>query len=262
MYNLPEMRGANAAFWNALKTELQRSGLEDVPATLDFDRRPVPEEIERDTLLTQVCGYPLQTIFRDQAHVLAAPVYSAEHCHGASHAGVFIVHRDSRFHRLPDLRGCRFVYNSRHSNSGMNLPRLAIAEIADGPGPFFASVTETHTQPGNIERVAGGEADATCVDCVTYAFFCRHRPSTAERVRVLAATRSTPSIPFVTSIATPDDVRTRLRAALTAAARSAEWRDARAGLMLSDVVSADIADYASQLQCEHAATRLGYVELR
>jgi ABC-type phosphate/phosphonate transport system substrate-binding protein len=262
MYNLPEMRGANAAFWTALKTELQRRGFEGVPATLDFERRPVPQEIEHDTLITQVCGYPLQTIFRGQAHVLGAPVYSAAHCHAARHAGVFLVHRDSRFHRLADLRGCRFVYNSRHSNSGMNLPRLAIAEIADGRAPFFASIAETHTQPGNIERVAGGEADATCVDCVTYAFFCRHRPKTAERVRVLAVTQSTPSIPFVTSIATPDDVKAGLRDALSAAARSAEWRDARAGLMLSDVVPADIADYACQLQCEQVATRLGYSELR
>jgi hypothetical protein len=32
--------------------------------------------------------------------------------------------------------------------------------------------------------------------------------------------------------------------------------------MLSDVVSADIADYASQLQCEQAAKRLGYIALR
>jgi hypothetical protein len=106
----------------------------------------------------------------------------------------------------------------------MNLPRLAIAEIADGRAPFFASIAETHTQPGNIERVADSEADATCVDCVTYAFFCRHRPNTAERVRVLAVTQSTPSIPFVTSIATPDDVR--LRCGMRSAPRQAQRNDA------------------------------------
>jgi hypothetical protein len=35
----------------------------------------VPERIERDTLLSQVCGYPLQTIHRGQAALLGAPVY-------------------------------------------------------------------------------------------------------------------------------------------------------------------------------------------
>jgi hypothetical protein len=57
----------------------------------------------------------------------------------------------------------------------MNLPRRAIADIADGK-LFFGSIVETHSHPGNIERVARGEIDATCVDCVTYAFFARHRP--------------------------------------------------------------------------------------
>ena len=66
MYNLPEMRPQNAAFWNALQTELERFGVREPPDRLDFERRPVPSEIESDTLFTQVCGYPLQTIYRGQ----------------------------------------------------------------------------------------------------------------------------------------------------------------------------------------------------
>jgi ABC-type phosphate/phosphonate transport system substrate-binding protein len=262
MYNLPEMRAANAAFWTAIRTELQRQRIEGVPLTLDFERRPVPSEIGRDTLFTQVCGYPLQTIFRGQARVLGAPVYAAAHCKGPTHVGVFLVHRESRFRRLADLRGCRFVFNSRHSNSGMNLPRLAIAEIANGQAPFFGTVAETHSQPGNIERIARGEADATCVDCVTYAFFCQHRPRCAEQIRILATTRSTPSIPFVTSSATPDDLTKCLQVALAAAAHSPEWAAAREDLMLRDIVPTDMANYASQPQHQHDASRLGYAELR
>src|SRR5262245_41541186 len=60
MYNLPEMRAVNAAFWDAIRRELQRQGIKSLPTSLDFDRQPVPERIERDALLTQVCGYPLQ----------------------------------------------------------------------------------------------------------------------------------------------------------------------------------------------------------
>ena len=76
MYNLPEMQSDNRAFWGALKVELSRLGLDDLPDDLDFTRRPVPAEIETDTLFTQVCGYPLQTIYRRQAALLAAPVYA------------------------------------------------------------------------------------------------------------------------------------------------------------------------------------------
>jgi ABC-type phosphate/phosphonate transport system substrate-binding protein len=262
MYNLPEMQAANAALWTAIRTELQRRGVDGVPCALDFARPPVPGEIGRDVLFTQVCGYPLQTIFGGQATLLGAPLYAVEHCHGPSHAGVFVVHRASGFGQLADLRGHRFVFNSRHSNSGMNLPRRAIADLANGQAPFFGSVVETHSQPGNIERVARGEADATCVDCVTYAFFCRYRPHLAAHTRILATTRSTPSIPFVTSSATPDHLKACLKLALGAVARAPEWADARAGLLLRDIAAVTIESYRSQLQDEREAAALGYAELR
>jgi ABC-type phosphate/phosphonate transport system substrate-binding protein len=261
MYNLPEMQTVNAAFWDAVRRELQGQGIGDLPDSLDFGRRPVPERIEGDTLLTQVCGYPLQTVYRGQAALLGAPVYAAEHCRGATHAGVFIVHRDSAFAQLSDLRGCNFVYNSRHSNSGMNLPRRAIADIAAGE-PFFGSIVETHSQPGNIERVARGEADATCVDSVTYAFFCRHRPQLGKLTRVLAATPPSPSIPFVTSVDTAPSLQDALRNALRNVARSDEWAEVRAGLMLQDILPIEMASYGIQLQYEREAQSSGYSELK
>lgn len=260
MYNLPEMRPVNAAFWNALRVELTRRDLKDLPEAPDYERKPVPGEIEADTLFTQVCGYPLQTIYRAQAILLGAPVYDAPHCDGATHTGVFIVHRDSKYQRVADLAGCHFAYNSRHSNSGMNLPRRDIAEIARGK-PFFGSIVETHTQPGNIERVARGEVDASCVDCVTYAFFKRHRPQLGDLTRVLAATPVSPSIPFVTSSSTPKDLVAILKDALFAVARKPEWAEARAGLMLRDIVAIDPARYEVQMRYEQEAKNLAYPEL-
>jgi ABC-type phosphate/phosphonate transport system substrate-binding protein len=261
MYNLAEMRELNAAFWNAMRVELERQGVRDVTQVLDFDRPPVPDAIGPETLFTQVCGYPLQTIYRGQAELLGAPVYDVAHCEGATHQGVFLVHRDARFKRLGDLKGCRFVFNSRHSNSGMNLPRRAIAEIALG-APFFGSITETQSQPSNIERVARGEAEATCVDCVTYAFFCRHRPILGGLTRVLATTLPSPSIPFVTSVAVPAALKACVRAALFEVARAPEWAQVRNGLMLRDIVAVDQARYAVQLAYQQEAAELGYPELR
>jgi ABC-type phosphate/phosphonate transport system substrate-binding protein len=260
MYNLPEMRPLNAAFWGAMRSELARLGFSSTPERIDFERKPVPSEIEPDTLFTQVCGYPLQTIYRGQAAILGAPVYAAEHCSGAGHAGVFIVHRNSPYRELADLRGCRFAYNSRHSNSGMNLPRRSLANIADGKS-FLGEVTETHSQPGNIERVARGEADASCVDCVTYAFFRQHRSELGRLTRVLAVTPPSPSIPFVTSSSASEDLRQSLREALFAVARSEQWASMRAGLMLRDIVPIDPAQYQIQLTYEQEAKGLRYPEL-
>jgi ABC-type phosphate/phosphonate transport system substrate-binding protein len=262
MYNLPEMRSANRRFWDALRVELSRLGLDDLPDELDLQRPPVPTAIDADTLFTQVCGYPLQTIYRGQAALLAAPGYAAEHCAGATHSGIFIVSRTSSFERLADLRGCRFAYNSRHSNSGMNLPRRSIADIARGKA-FFSTIAETHSHPGNIERVARGEIDATCVDCVTYAFVARYRRPLAEATRVLATTPPSPSIPFVTSVSAGADLKEALRQALFRVARAGEWSQVRAGLLLQDIVPIDDASvYENLLRYESEARALGYPELQ
>jgi ABC-type phosphate/phosphonate transport system substrate-binding protein len=220
----------------------------------------VPDAIESDVLFTQVCGYPLQTVYKGQAALLGAPVYAVEGCKGTTHTGVFIVAADSKYQVLADLRGCKFVYNSRHSNSGMNLPRRAIADLKPA-GKFFASIEETHSQPANIERIAKGEADATCVDCVTYAFFCRHRPGLAARTRILCATPPSPSIPFVTSVETPVPLLHGLQAALLNVARLPRWQSVREGLMLRDIQPISMAPYAVQLAYEAEAKALRYPEL-
>jgi ABC-type phosphate/phosphonate transport system substrate-binding protein len=261
MYNLPEMRADNAAFWQAIRVEAERVGVTGLPHELDFARRSVPERIEGDTVFTQVCGWPLQTIYAGQATVLGVPVYGAAHCDGPTHAGVFVVRWDSAFRSVADLRGCDFVFNSVHSNSGMNLPRRVIAELAGGR-PFFGSIAETHSQPGNLEHMARGEADATCVDCVTYAFFARHRPALAERLRVLAATPSTPAIPFVTSVETGAATRAALAEALRRVGTMPEWAAVRTGLMLLEIVPPSEVDY--QVPCRYAAeaATLGYPTLQ
>jgi ABC-type phosphate/phosphonate transport system substrate-binding protein len=260
MYNLPEMQQVNQAFWSAIRQEAARDGGADFTPDVDFARKPVPDAIERETLFTQVCGYPLNTIFKGQAWLLGAPVYSVEQCVGATHVGVFVVHRDAPYGTLNDLKGCRFVYNSRHSNSGMNLPRRAIADIARGMR-FFGSVVETHSQPSNIEHVANRTADATCVDCVTYAFARKYRSEMAERTRILAVTPRSPSIPFVTSIDAPVEYRERLANALFRVVRDPQWSRIRSGLMLTDIIPVTMEDYAVQLDYERQAQELGYPEL-
>ena len=222
MYNLPEMREVNARFWGALRALLVEAGVGEVPERLTFDRLPVPERIGPEVLFSQTCGYPLETIFSGQAIRLGTPCYAVPGCDGPTHCGLFIVPAGSTARELGDLRGGVFLFNNRHSNSGMNLPRRALADIA-AARPFFTKVIETGSHPGNLDRIARGEADATAVDNVTYAFWCHHRPEAARCVRVLASTPPSPAIPFVTSVATPPATVQILRKALDVLAHDARY---------------------------------------
>jgi ABC-type phosphate/phosphonate transport system substrate-binding protein len=259
MYNLPEMRPVNAEFWTALRGLLTDAGL-TAPDQLVFERPPVPERIGSEVLFSQTCGYPLETIFRGQAIRLGTPCYDAEGCDGPFHCGVFIVPADSRAGDLRALAGGVFLLNSRHSNSGMNLPRRALAEIAGGRS-FFAQVIETGSQPGNLDRIARGEGDVTAVDCVTYAFWSRCRPEAASRTRILARTPPSPAIPFVTAATTPPETVAILRDALRRMAHEERFAAARAGLLIKDIVDVPAERYGALLDYESEAAALGYAQL-
>jgi len=260
MYNLPEMQEANARFWRALRGLLLEAGLGDVPEKLVFERGPVPARLEADLLFSQTCGYPLETVFKGQAIRLGAPIYGAPGCDGPTHRAYFLVHVDSPARSLADLKGGVFLLNSPVSNSGMNLPRRALAEIAGGK-PFFRQVIETGGHPASLDRLLSGEGDVASIDCVTYAFWRHYRPETASRVRVLAETPVSPSIPFVTSVATPPAIVATLRTALQAVATEPCFAAARAGLMITGIADVPGAAYEGLLDYAKEAAALGYPEL-
>lgn len=257
MYNLPEMRAANARFWEALRGLLLEAGLADLPEGLQFERGPVPDRIGAEVVFTQTCGYPLETVFAGQAVRLGAPCYDAPGCDGPSHRAFFIVRSESPAQVLEDLRGGVYLLNSPVSNSGMNLPRRALAEIAGGM-PLFRAVIETGGHPASLDRLLRGEGDAASIDCVTWAFWSQHRPEAAARLRIVGETPVSPSIPFVTSVATPPDIVEILRGALRRLAREPRYASVRRDLLLDDIVDVPDSAYRGLLDYEREAAGLGY----
>ena len=196
MYNLPEMRAANARFWEALRGLLAEAGLRDPPVRLIPDRVPVPQSgWEPGMLFSQTCGYPLENrVFAARQVRLGAPVYDVPGCDGPTHRAFFIVPESSPARSIADLRGGVFLLNSPVSNLGMNLPRRALAEIAGGQ-PFFREIVVTGSHPASLDRLLRGEGDAASIDCVTYAFWRHYRPEAAARVRIVGETPVSPFDP-------------------------------------------------------------------
>lgn len=260
IYGLPEMRAANARFWAAMRGLLVDAGLADVPETLTVERGPVPARLEPELLFSQTCGYPLETVFKGQAIRLGAPVYDAPGCDGPTHRAFFVVRADSPAQRLADLQGGVFLLNSPVSNSGMNLPRRALAAIAGGK-PFFRRVIETGGHLASLDRLLCGAGDLASIDCVTFAFWRRHRPEAAARVRVLGETPPSPAIPFVTSVATPPATIALLRRALFTLGSAPRYAAVRDGLLIAGIAEVPDAAYRELLDYEREAAELGYPRL-
>jgi ABC-type phosphate/phosphonate transport system substrate-binding protein len=256
MYNIPEMHPAFAAFWTTLRDEANRRGVHGLPAGLRYDLPAVPDKIDTDVIFTQVCGFPLLTRLRGQARILLTPVYDLPGCDGPMHTAFFIVRHDSPIRSIPDLRGKTIGINSLMSNTGMNLPRATIAPLAGGR-PFFGKRVLTGSHTASIEQVADGRVEVAAIDCVTDAVFRRHRPDLMRRVRVLAETVQSPSLPFVAAAAMAPETAESLRDALRALVGS----PAAAGLSIRGFEALDENDYRLVIDHQEEAIRLGYPEL-
>jgi ABC-type phosphate/phosphonate transport system substrate-binding protein len=200
------------------------------------------------------------TEFRDCLRAVAAPLYSAPGCRGATHCSFFVVPRNSAARRLADLRGGRFAFNSRDSNSGYNLARLAFAPLAT-EGRFFGEAVETGGHAASLALIADGKADCAAIDCVTHALLARHRPALAAATRILDRSAASPTLPFVTAASADDDTVAALRDALAAVMADPALAATREALLLLGVLPAENSDYGVVLDHEAAAHRRGYDRL-
>jgi ABC-type phosphate/phosphonate transport system substrate-binding protein len=260
MYNLPEMAAVNTAFWHAMAEELRQEGIVNAPDELLMESPPVPDAIRPGTLFTQTCGYPLQTIYQGQYQLLGVPTYDAPGCGEGTHRAFILVRADLPVERLEDLRGGAFALNSRHSNSGMNLPRVMFARIAAGPR-FFSRVIETGSHAASMHLVASGGADAASIDCLTYAFLGDYRPEALVGLRRFADTPESPAIPFVSAADTSPDYVAALQRALSRVVEAPQRRPLLNRLRLRRVSVPDPTAYARLLDYEREAFALGYGEL-
>ena len=262
MYALPEMAAANATFWAAIREALQEEGFANIPETIAQPSLDLPEEIEPQTLLSHMCGYPLLALYPGQYEILAAPLHDLPGCAMdpsgmPTHRSFIVVATDSSLRNLEDLRGARFTMNGWHSNSGMNLPRHLVARLAR-EGRFFGSVTVSGAHVASMAAVAEGSADVAAIDCVTFGLVAHYRPKDITRLRIIAETAASPAIPFITSSHTEPALIEALRRVLTGAAHRPALRQAMTGLSIRDIRPVKAQTYAAVAAFEEEAAAAEY----
>ena len=260
MYDAPALQAANDSLWAQVVLRLRRLGFPAAPDRLERGR-PL-EEVWRDPdlLLAQTCGYPLATILHRRVRLVCTPVYSAPGCDGPLHRAAVLVRIDDPALTMADLRGGRCAVNDPGSNTGCNLLRRLIADVAGG-GAFLGApplVTGAHRE--SLAAVAEGRADFAALDCVTLAHLARDTPEAVRGTRILRWTGLTPGLPLVTGANTPPDRVPVLRQALRLALR-AVGADVRARLMLQSFAFLPTARYAEVTELEREAAALGYPAL-
>lgn len=192
MYDLPQVQGANDAFWALIRDGLREAG------------RPAPEALSRgDTaywaawedptlVLSQTCGYPFRARLHGRVTLVGTPDFGLPGCPPGHYNSVFVVRKGDPRERLGDFGGAAFAYNEALSQSGWAAPQ----SYAMGIGLRLVPRLCTGAHAGSAEAVAQGRADIAAIDAATWELLLRWRPFTAD-LREVGRTPPTPGLPYI-----------------------------------------------------------------
>lgn len=121
-----------------------------------------------------VCGYPYILSHDGKEtppmELLAAPIMEADlYEEKPIYYSYIVVREDSEEKSFEGLKGKRFVYNDKASNSGYNMPRAKLVEIGETNG-FFSEVLHSGSHEESIRWISEGRADASAVDSLVYDY--------------------------------------------------------------------------------------------
>ena len=259
MYEYPWVRLANDQLWTGLRAALRDEGIQ------------APEHLTRGVdlmtlwgdprlLFAQACGYPLMTSLRGRVRVIAAPTYGFEGCGLGEHCSFLMARRTDARASIPDFRTARAAVNARDSNTGMNLFRAAVAPWAAGPR-FFSQVAETGSHYASLEAVAMDQADLAAVDCVSFGLISQGAPDLAAKMRIIARSANSPTLPFVSSAGLGAKVHAALRRGLGRIVQDPDLAAARAQLGWRGIIDREESGYAVIMRIAEESARFGYREL-
>ena len=256
MYDWPEIRVATDTLWHAVRDAAARRGL-DLADTLDRNRPPFELWTDPALALGQTCGLPFVTRLRGKVRLLATPCYATTGCDGPRYSSMIVVAKNSRYHRLEDLRGARAAYNAVHSQSGYAAFRASVAPLADGR-PFFGKTIETGTHRASLRALAEGRADICTADAVCWALATRHDAAITSRLRVIGQTPMTPGLPLICAVSRTDGEVAAIREALAEAIAERLDPATRSALMLDGLKILPERNYDAISAMGEAADALGY----
>ena len=257
MYDLAEVRPATDALWAALRERLRDAGFASVPDELERNGDVVRHWSSERLLFSQTCGYPLTHAFNGKLQPIATPLYDVPGCEGANYRSFVVVAKESTFHTLNDLAGCRATYNTDDSMSGLLALKSVFAPLS-GNGRFFGQVVCSGGHRRSMQMVADGSADVAAIDCVTYALLQRHRSGLTDKLRIITEGPLAPSLPYVTAFGRSSQQVEAIRQALVSVIEDPTLEQTRGQLFLSGVAVLEHTEYERILDIEREADRLGY----
>lgn len=246
----PPLRIAVAAMTSPETTEvLYRDLLESIGQRLErpvvFIQRPTYEEV--DTLLQQnridlafVCSgsyaFGHDTY---QLELLVIPVIKGQRVYRSD----IIAAKDSPFNSLESLRGKRFAFTSRSSNSGFLAPCYMLSQRQETPETFFSSIIFSKSHDKSIHAVAQGMVDGAAVDSLILDHMIAAKDRSALAVKVIDSSVDFGMPPVVVPHQLDAQLKTQLRDIFLTIHESTQGRAILDNLRIDHFTLADDHEY-------------------
>ena len=185
--------------------------------------------VERQLDLGFICSGPYTG--GDQEYgfeVLAIPQVNGSNFYQS----YLIVHKDSRFQNLENLRGGTFAFTDPESNTGRLVPVYWLLQQRETPDIFFKKSIYTYSHDNSILAVARKLVDGAAVDGHIWEYYNRRDPVDTSKTRIIRKSESFGNPPVVASTYLSGKVKERIRQALFSMHLSSDGKRILAELMI------------------------------
>lgn len=183
MYDWPEVRPFTEKYWSLIRHHLRAAGFE-VPEDLTEPEDYFAHWRDPDLLLSQTCGLPFSAKLSGHVSLIGPVDHGLTGCAPGEYQSHVIIRADEDATSVEDLRGRRFGFNSRDSQSG----HAAFVAAFGSPDALFGEMVETGGHRASVLAVAEGRADAAAIDAVGWQLAMAHEPA-AKGLRFWPARR-------------------------------------------------------------------------
>jgi phosphonate transport system substrate-binding protein len=188
-----------------------------IPVAL-VDDIPWPERYHRidkgEIDVGWICGLPYsQRVDRPQANIalLAAPIMQ-----GARYAGRpcyfsdVVVHQNSPYQSLADLRGATWAYNEPGSLSGYAVTCYYLTKMGQKAG-FFGRAVASGAHKKSLQMILDRQVDGSAIDSTVLEWELARRPSIRQQIRIIDSLGPNPIPPWVILKSVPSPIRQQLQ---------------------------------------------------
>lgn len=127
--------------------------------------------------------------------LLVAPVVDGS----SQYYSYLIVHEDSPYESLEDLRGKTFAFTDPDSNTGRMVPMYWLQQLDTSPEEFFEEIIYTYSHDNSILAVSKNLVDGAAVDHLIWEYLLKSGSTITDNTRVIKKSRPFGMPPVVAS---------------------------------------------------------------